>query len=71
MKCRICNNKNLKKFLSLGKTPLANSFLSEKELNKKEKRFPLEICFCPNCKLVQLNYAVPPEIMFKNYVYVS
>ena len=71
MKCRICKNKNLKKFLSLGNTPLANSFLKEEELNQKEKTFPLEVCFCPNCKLAQLNYVVPPEIMFKNYVYVS
>ncbi len=71
MKCRICNNKNLKKFLSLGKTPLANSFLSERVLNKKEKNFPLEVCFCPNCKLVQLTYVVPHNVMFENYIYVS
>lgn len=71
MKCRICKNNNLKKFLSLGKTPLANSFLSKKELNQKEKSFPLEICFCNNCKLVQLTHVVPGELMFKNYVYVS
>jgi len=37
MKCRICGNENLKEFLSLGKTPLANSFLSEKELDKALK----------------------------------
>lgn len=71
MKCRICNNEKLKKFLSLGTTPLANKFLSEKELSQKEETFPLEVCFCPSCKLVQLTYIVPPDIMFKNYVYVS
>ena len=71
MKCRICGNENLKEFLSLGKTPLANSFLSEKELDKEENAFPLELCFCGNCKLVQLTHVVPPEMMFKNYVYVS
>lgn len=73
MKCRICGseNGNLKKFLSLGKTPLANSFLSKKELSQKENVFPLEICFCGNCKLVQLTHVVPPEMMFNNYVYVS
>lgn len=71
MKCRICNNTDLRKFLSLGQTPLANSFLDEKDLSQKEKTFPLEVCFCPNCKLVQLSYVVSPEQMFKDYVYVS
>ncbi len=71
MGCRICGNEGLKKFLSLGKTPLANSFLPEEDLSKKENAFPLELCFCPECRLVQLTEVVPPEMMFKNYVYVS
>ena len=71
MKCRICGSTNLKKFLSLGITPLANSFLLESELNNEEKKFPLEVCFCQICKLVQLTEVVPPETMFRNYLYVS
>lgn len=58
-------------FLSLGKTPLANSFLSKRDLNREEKYFPLDTCFCPKCKLVQLTYVVDPKIMFKHYVYVT
>ena len=71
MKCRICGNKNLAIFLSLGRTPLANSFLSKEDLDKEEKTFPLEVCFCLICKLVQLTYVVNPELMFKRYIYVS
>ncbi len=71
MKCRICSNTDLKKILSLGTTPLANSFLTEEQLKTEEKRFPLEICFCDKCKLVQLTHVVPPEDMFRNYVYVT
>ncbi|MBW2977068.1 class I SAM-dependent methyltransferase [Candidatus Woesearchaeota archaeon] len=71
MQCRICHDKDLKKFLSLGKTPLANSFLKKEELEKNENNYPLELDFCSNCKLVQLNYIVPPESMFRDYVYVS
>ena len=71
MKCRICGNGQLKKFLSLGETPLANSFLSKSELGKNEPAFPLELCFCDVCKLVQLSHVVDPETMFKNYIYVS
>lgn len=71
MKCRICRNGGLKKILSLGQTPLANSFLSRDDLEKEEEKFPLEIFFCGNCKLVQLGIVVPAELMFRNYVYVS
>ncbi len=70
-KCRICSNQNLKKFLSLGTTPLANSFLTKEQLKEKEKKFPLELCFCGKCKFVQLTYIVPSEDMFSNYVYLS
>lgn len=71
MECRICKNKDLEIFLSLGKSPLANNFLSKEQLETNEEIFPLELAFCNNCKLVQLTCVVPPELMFKNYVYVS
>ena len=71
MNCRICNNKDIKEFLSLGNIALTNSFVSEKDLNKKEETYPLDICFCQVCKLVQLKHAVPPELLFKHYLYVS
>jgi len=71
MKCRICGNESLKPFLSLGKTALANSFLSKEQLTQPEQKFPLETRFCPQCKLVQLEYVVPPEMLFKKYLYVT
>ena len=71
MECRVCKNRDLREFLSLGKTPLANSFLPKEQLSQKEDSFPLAICLCQNCKLVQLTYVVPAEAMFRNYVYVS
>lgn len=71
MECRICRGRELREFLSLGKTPLANSFLSKDELAKGEDSFPLALCFCPRCKLVQLTHVVAAEKMFRNYVYLS
>ena len=62
---------DLEVFLSLGKSPLANSFLSKDDLEKDEPKYPLELAFCPRCKLVQLTYVVLPEIMFQNYAYVT
>jgi len=70
--CRICKNNKLKKIISLGKMPPANSFLSKKQLaGDNELFFPLDINFCPNCGQLQLSHVVSPNILFKNYIYVS
>lgn len=68
--CRICRGQKLYFFLSLGLMPPPNSFLQKEELQKKEKHYPLGICVCEHCWLVQLTHVVPAEIMFKNYLYI-
>lgn len=69
--CRICGSDSLFKFLDLGPTPLANSFVKPGDAGKDEPRYPLDVCLCRECGLVQLGYVVPPEIMFKDYIYFS
>lgn len=69
--CRICKRGNLRPFLSLGSMPLANNFLQKKQLNLPEPYYPLDVCFCDNCKLVQLKQVVTPEILFKRYPYIT
>ena len=62
----------IKKFLDLGLQPLANKFLTKKDLVKKkvEYYYHLEIGFNTNTKLVSILNTVPSEKMFdKNYPY--
>lgn len=69
--CRICGNTKLDKFLSLGPTPLANNFLKADQLNREELYYPLDVYFCNKCHLIQLLDIVPPEVMFKDYAYIT
>ena len=69
--CRICHEEGLHTFLSFGSMPLANSFLREEQLSTPEHCFPLNVCFCDTCGLVQLGYVVDPDIMFRDYVYLT
>ncbi|HUT23513.1 MAG TPA: class I SAM-dependent methyltransferase [Sumerlaeia bacterium] len=69
--CRSCGGANLISFLDLGETPLANRLLGEDELNCPEETFPLEVVFCPACTLVQITTTVPPEKLFREYLYFS
>ena len=67
-KCRICGSSDLLDVIDLGKQPIPNGFLKKKEVRKKEPKYPLSVCFCNNCSLMQLKYLVNPKIMFKNYL---
>ena len=69
--CRICKGSNLTTFLSLGDQPHCNSFVRKEQLEDAEPVWPLEMMFCEDCKLVQLTHVVDPDIMFRDYVYVS
>ncbi len=62
----------MKKFLDLGLQPLANSYLDNKSLNHKEKKFRLVIGFNPKNYLVSILNTVPKEKMFnEKYPYKS
>lgn len=69
MSCFICGEKKLYKFLDLGRQPPSDAFLRAEDFKKPEKIYPLELCLCESCYLVQLSYAVNPEKLFRDYVY--
>jgi SAM-dependent methyltransferase len=51
--------------------PLANSFLTTPAEFDSEATYPLAVAGCPACGLVQLNYVVPAEQLYRDYIYVS
>lgn len=67
--CLACGSSDLKMTLDLGFQPLANSYRADK-LEWLEM-FPLSINRCEKCFHVQLTHAVNPDLMFKDYLYVS
>lgn len=69
--CRACGARALEKFLALGEVALANAFLASPAEIAAERRFPLEVYLCRECGLVQLADVIDPEVLFKNYLYVT
>lgn len=57
--------------LDLGTTPPANAYRSQEELLLPEASFPLVLYFCNTCSLAQLLHVVNPEILFKNYHFLT
>lgn len=69
--CRGCQSTPLSPILDLGNTPLANRLLTAQQLNEPEPHYPLRLVFCPQCGLVQIDHTVRPDILFRDYVYMS
>lgn len=67
--CIACGSETLVPVLDLGFQPLANSY--KKNPEDTEDKFPLIINRCDECYHVQLTHKVNPELMFKDYLYVS
>ncbi len=69
--CRVCLGTDLVKVLDLGSTPPANAYLREEDLGKPEASYPLALYFCRTCSLAQLLDVVDPNILFKDYHFLT
>ena len=66
--CLACGGGSRIEYLDLGVMPLANAF---HDGSKELPRFPLKVNYCPACFHSQLSIAVDPDLMFRDYPYVS
>jgi SAM-dependent methyltransferase len=70
--CRSCGSTQLEVVLDLGNSAIADGLLTSDQLARSEPRYPLQLAFCHECALAQINYTVPPEELFGNeYPYFS
>lgn len=73
-KCRFCNSTNGEVVIDLGIVPLAGGFIPNGSGNKvfeNEKLFPLQLYYCNDCYLLQVNTSINPDTLFKEYFYFS
>lgn len=70
--CRSCGERELKRFLDLGASPLADRLPTERQLREPEPKYRLEVAYCGKCSLMQILETVPPEVLFcEEYPYFS
>jgi novobiocin biosynthesis protein NovU/D-mycarose 3-C-methyltransferase len=67
--CRACGSSDLFRVFDLGIQPLANDFRLPGE--ERAGYAPLEVLHCRKCTLAQLSVVVRPEILYKDYPYVT
>ena len=72
MKCRHCEMQLTHTFLDLGFAPPSNAYLTESDLIRPEKYYPLKIRVCNQCWLVQTeDYAQADGLFSSEYAYFS
>jgi dTDP-4-dehydrorhamnose reductase len=70
-RCRVCDSKDLVKYLDLGMLPLANNLASSAADAIAMERFPMQVMFCRECSLSQLSVVIDPGELFSHYTYRS
>jgi hypothetical protein len=69
--CRLCGSNKLEQVIELTPTPLANAFVPAERRTQTQDVFPLALRKCGTCHHLQLGCVVDPEVLFRDYVYVS
>ena len=67
-RCLCCDSTDIEILLDLNNQPLANSYHKEDEVLDE---YPLGVNICNNCHHIQLTHVVNPDLLFKDYLYVS
>ncbi len=71
LNCRHCGMPVKHSFCDLGMSPMANSYLTEDQVDNAESFYPLHAFVCSNCLLVQLDEFEAPDSIFSDYLYFS
>ncbi len=70
-RCRVCKQSQLFEILNYGKVVLADAFLDHTNEFDTEEKYPLALCICNNCGHLQIDEEIDPEVLFRNYIYVT
>ncbi|EKD26222.1 MAG: hypothetical protein ACD_79C01302G0003 [uncultured bacterium] len=68
--CRFCKSLNIQNVLPLTPTALCDAYVP-KCSGVKHEIYPLDLFLCNNCGYVFLPHVVDPEIIYRDYIYVT
>jgi len=72
--CRVCENSDLVKILSLGSQYISN-YVDEKFVHSNDDKVPLDLVLCPEnsggCGLLQSKHSASRELLYKEYWFRS
>jgi len=67
--CRLCKSSNIEKIMHVASTPIGDDFIPSDRLDKIQNEYPLDLCLCNDCGLLQLPGVIDPENIYREYLY--
>jgi len=70
--CVLCNGKELINLVTFPETPIANQLFTASTLPPEgQEKYPLGLVMCGECRHIQIDTLINPNILFFEYPYVS
>lgn len=70
-RCRLCGSRHLELVLPIAASPIADAYVPRERLGESQDAYPLDLYLCGACGHVQNIDVVDPEILFRDYLYVT
>ena len=70
-RCRLCDSKDLGLVLPIAASPIADAYVPRERLAERQDAYPLNLYLCNGCGHVQNVDVVNPDILFRDYIYVT
>lgn len=70
-RCRLCGDPHLELVLPITASPIADAYVPRERLGEAQDTYPLDLYLCGDCGHVQNVDVVNPEILFRDYSYVT
>jgi SAM-dependent methyltransferase len=70
-RCRLCGDTHLELVLPITASPIADAYVPRERLAEAQDAYPLDLYLCGACGHVQNIDVVDPEILFRDYMYVT
>lgn len=70
-RCRLCNGTRIELVLPIAASPVADAYVTREQLGERQDAYPLDLYLCSDCGHVQNIDVVDPEILFRDYLYVT
>jgi SAM-dependent methyltransferase len=69
--CRMCGSSNLDLVLRLAPSPIGDAYVPATKLNIHQESYPIDLFLCRDCGLAQLLDIIAPEILYRDYIYMT
>ncbi len=70
-RCRLCDGRQLELVLPIAASPIADAYVPASRLGEPQERYPLDLYLCRDCGHVQNVDVVDPDVLFRDYIYVT